>query len=277
MIVVTGATGNVGRPLVDALAAAGERVTAVSRHPAPVPAGVRHRRADLADPDALRPLLDGADALYVLVSGAGAHVDGDALLDAAKAGGVRRVVLQSSQAVGTRPGAPSHAPLAALEDALRGSDLEWTVLRPGGFASNAFAWAESVRARRAVVAPFGDVALPVVDPLDIAAVAAAVLRGTGHGGRVYELTGPEPIDPRGQAAAVGAAIGEPVEFVEQPPDEARALMLGFMPAPVAEGTLAILGAPTPAERRVSPDVEDVLGRPGLPFARWAARNAAAFR
>jgi uncharacterized protein YbjT (DUF2867 family) len=211
------------------------------------------------------------------VAGAGAHVDPHAVLDVAKAGGVRRVVLQSSQAVGTRPGTPSHAPLRAIEDAVRDSGLEWTVLRPGGFASNAYAWAGSVRDRRTVVAPFGDVALPIVDPLDIAEVAAAALVAGEHAGRVYELTGPAPTTPRERAAAIGAAIGEPVAFVEQSAAEARAAMLGFMPAPVVEGTLAILGAPTPAEQRVAPDVARVLGRSARPFAEWAARNAAAFR
>jgi uncharacterized protein YbjT (DUF2867 family) len=278
MIVVTGATGNVGRPLVAALAAAGVQVTAVSRGSSGgLPDGVRHRRADVGDAESLRPVLDGADALYLLVSGAGAHVDAAAVLDAAKAGGVRRVVLQSSQAVRTRPGAPSHAPMKVIEEAVVGSGLDWTVLRPGGFASNAYAWVASVRERRVVVAPFGDIGLPVVDPGDIAAVAAAALLADGHAGRAYELTGPAPITPREQAAAIGAALGEPVGFVEQTAAEARAAMLAFMPAPVADGTLAILGDPTPDERRVSPDVERVLGRAPRSFADWLADAAAAFR
>lgn len=278
MIVVTGATGNVGRPLVRALAAAGEQVTAVSRtvSGAEVPDGVGHRRADLADAESLRPVLDGTDALYLLVSGAGAHVDAGAVLDAAKAGGVRRIVLQSSQAVGTRPQAQSHAPLRALEDAVRESGAEWTVLRPGGFDSNAFAWVGSVRADRTAAAPFGDVGLAMVDPFDIAAVAAAALRG-GHAGEVYELTGPAPISPRQRAEVLAAALGEPVRFVEQAPEEARAAMLAFMPAPVVEGTLAILGEPTPGELRVSPDVERVCGRPARSFADWLGGTVEAFR
>jgi uncharacterized protein YbjT (DUF2867 family) len=69
MIVVTGATGNVGRELVGLLAEAGEEVTAVSRRPAELPEGVRHRQADLAEPESLAPALDGADALFVLTPG----------------------------------------------------------------------------------------------------------------------------------------------------------------------------------------------------------------
>jgi uncharacterized protein YbjT (DUF2867 family) len=278
MIVVTGATGNVGRPLVRALATAGERVTAVSRgEPTDLPEGVLHRRADLADAEALRPLLDGAAALFVLVPGAGADVRPHDLLDAAKAGGVTRVVLLSSQAVGTRPGSASHAPMRALEDAVREGGPAWTVLRPGGFHSNAFAWAESVRTNRTVAAPFGDVGLPTVHPSDIAEVAAAALREDGHAGRTYELTGPAPVTPREQTAALAAALGEPVGFVELDRAQAREAMLRFMPEPVADGTLAILGAPTAEERRVSPDVQRVLGRAPRSFADWAREAVAAFR
>ncbi|WP_052850916.1 NAD(P)H-binding protein [Streptomyces avicenniae] len=272
MITVTGATGNVGRELVRVLHRADEKVTAVSRGAAPdLPEGVRHVPADLAAPATLRPAFDGADALFLLAVGD----DPRGVLDAAKAGGVRRVVLVSSIGVATRP--ESYGQPAAFEAALRDSGLEWTVLRCGGLDSNAFAWAGSIRADRLAAAPFGDVGLPTVDPADVAEVAAAALLRPGHAGAVHELTGPAPTTPRERAAAIGAALGEPVRFVEQTREEARGQMLAHLPAPVVEGTLAILGAPLPAERRVSPDVARVLGRAPRPFADWAARNAAAFR
>jgi uncharacterized protein YbjT (DUF2867 family) len=272
MIVVTGAAGNVGRPLVEALAAAGETVTAVGRRPVDgLPESIGYRAADLADPQTLRPVLDGADALFLLVAGDDPH----SVLDAAKAGGVRRVVLLSTQGAGTRPKAYGHA--GAFEEAVTGSGLAWTVLRPGGFDSNAYAWAATVRAQRMVAAPFGDVGLPAIDPADIAEVAAAVLRGKGHAGRVYELTGPALTTPRQRTAAIGAALGQPVRFIEQSRDEARAQMLRFMPEPVVEGTLAILGEPTAAEQRISPDVAEVLGRAPRGFADWLGRHLAAFR
>ncbi|NUT50899.1 MAG: NmrA family transcriptional regulator, partial [Saccharothrix sp.] len=110
-----------------------------------------------------------------------------------------------------------------------------------------------------------------------AAVAAAALREPGHAGRTYVLTGPEPVTPRQQVAAIGDAIGEPVRFVEQTRDEARSQMLRFMPEVVVDATLAILGTPTDDERRAHPDVEQVLGRPAGAFAGWAARNATAFK
>ncbi|WP_030189208.1 SDR family oxidoreductase [Streptomyces violaceorubidus] len=279
MIVVTGATGNIGRPLTRALAEAGEQVTAVSRHPAAVPDGVRHLVADLAEPAGLRPALAGAKSLFLLLSGdlhaLGAH-PADLIGEAADSG-VRRIVLLSTLGVVTRPFGATRIAMRELEDAVRESGLEWALLRPGGFASNALWWAESVRAHRVVAAPFGDVGVPVVDPADIAAVAVACLLEDRHTGGAYELTGPEVITPRGQTEALATALGSPVAFKELTREEARAAMARSMPAELADDTLDILGNPSPAELRVSPDVERVLGRAPRPFADWAARNVTAFR
>lgn len=281
MIVVTGATGNVGRSLVQTLAAAGEQVTATSRgiSDADVPEGVRHQQADLIDPESLRPVFEGADALFLQSGGPSAHLLSPRdILDVARAGGVGRVVLLSSQGVATRPQSASHGGTGrSIENAVRHSGMDWTVLRPGGFDSNAYAWAESVHARREIVAPFADIGLPTIDPDDIAEVAAAALREDGHAGQIYELTGPALSTPRQRAEAIADALGEPIRFIEQTRDEASAQMLQFMPEPVVETTLTILGRPTPAEQRISPDVEQVLGRAPRTFAEWAQRHIAVFR
>ncbi|MFF4310663.1 SDR family oxidoreductase [Streptomyces sp. NPDC001507] len=307
MITVTGATGNIGRTLVDLLTEAGEEVVAVSRRPrhprqasaavAPGVSAVRWAEGHVGDTASMRAPLTGASALFIVLGGElnAFGEDPKLLLRAAADAGVERVVLVSSQVSATRPEAPSHARLREFEAAVRASGLDSTILRPGGFASNALAWADTIRAKRTVFAPFADVALPVVDPADIAAVAAAALRAGGiggaggaggiggaggaggQGGRVYELTGPEPVSPRQQAAVISAALGEEVTFVELSREEARAAMARFMPEEAVEGTLDVLGAPLPAESRVSTDVATVLGRPAGGFAGWVGRNLPAFR
>ncbi|MEW1793955.1 NAD(P)H-binding protein [Streptomyces niveus] len=281
MIVVTGATGNIGRTLVPLLAEAGEDIVAVSRRPRPegLPTGVRHSQADVGNSASMRPVLDGADAFFLLLGGElnGHGESANALLDAALDAGAKRIVLLSSQINSTRPEALSHTRLREFEAAMRASGTDFTILRPGGFASNAFAWAESVRTKRTVFAPFGDVALPVIDPADIAAVAAAALCEEGHSGRTYELTGPEAVSPRRQTAVISEALGEDVDFVELSREQAHAHMAQFMPAEVIDGTLDVLGVPLPTERTVGPDVEKVLGRPARPFGEWVARNLPAFQ
>ncbi|MFF0773825.1 NAD(P)H-binding protein [Nonomuraea wenchangensis] len=277
MIVVTGATGNVGRTLVRTLAEQGHEVTAVSRRitERDVPPGARADAADLSQPSANLP--SAADAVFLLVGG-DLMMAGDPARVVAPFTGFGKIVLLSSQGVATRPDSLSHGQaFAAFEQAVMDSGTDWTILRPGGFASNAYAWASSIKATRTIAAPFGQVGLPVIDPDDIAAVAAATLTRPGHSKAIYELTGPIPTTPRQRAAAIGDAIGEPVTFLDQTREEARAQMLTFMPAPVADTTLDILGTPTVREQTVSPDVEKILGRAPATFADWAKRNAAAFR
>ncbi|MEU8222407.1 NAD(P)H-binding protein [Kribbella sp. NPDC048915] len=275
MIVITGATGNVGRPLVQTLSAAGEDVVAVSRHAAPsgnTDPNVSHFAADLNSPESLAPVLDGAKAIFLLtppdfLAGGNLHE----VLEVVRGAGVPRVVFLSSQGVGTQ----RHP--SVFEDAVTGSGLEWTILRPGNFASNAYAWADSIRTQRAMAAPFADVALPVVDPQDIAEVAAAALLESGHANAVYTLTGPAAITPRRQAEIIQEVIGTPIAFTELTRDQARAGILTHMPEPVVETTLSILGSPTPAEQAVSPDAEKVLRRPPHTFDDWVTRNLQAFR
>lgn len=271
MIAVTGATGNIGRPLIEILTAAGEAVTAISRNATELPTGAVRIEADLADPGSLRPAFEGAERLFLLIPGP--QYDLPAIVAVAKNAGVERIVLVSSQRVASRP----EERLGFMETAVTESGLEWTMLRPSGFASNAFLWAEQIRTDRAVTAPFGDVGLPVVDPADIAEVAALALREDGHTGRIHTLTGPAPVSPREQAEAIAVALGERIEFVEQTRDEAFEALNRKWPAEVVEGTLRVLGSPNEAERTVHPDIEDLTGHPARAFAEWAQRNTAAFR
>ncbi|MCX4091491.1 NAD(P)H-binding protein [Nocardia sp. alder85J] len=280
MIAVTGATGNVGSILVRTLTEAGAQVIAISRgeRPADLPAGATHRRADIGNPDDFATAVTGADTLFLLITGPQLTTGPEPhlLLKSLAAQGIRRVVFLSSQGAVTRPGSAGYARTLEFEQALTASTLEWTIVRPSGFASNTYAWIEPVRAGRPITAPFADVGLPVVDPADIAAVAATALREPGHHAHAYTLTGPALVTPRDQAQALSAALGHPIPFAEVSRAEAFTNMLRFMPAPVADHTLDILGSPLPAELEISPDIEAVLGRPPRSYGEWALHNAAVF-
>ncbi|AKV03841.1 Oxidoreductase [Labilithrix luteola] len=277
MIGVIGATGNVGNGIVRKLVEAGEDVVAISRRGGQDTPRTRHVAADLARPEQLRDTLRGAQAVFLMVAGSGAGLDAHAIVSAIAESGARRIVLLSSIGTLSRPNAISHEPLRVLEAEVKRSGIGWTILQPGGFASNAMAWIAGVRAQRAVAAPFGDVGLPIVDPDDIASVAAVALRDERHAEALYTLTGPERITPREQARALGSAIGTPLDFLELSRGQAAEAWRAFMPETVVETTLDALGTPNDIERRVSPDMERVLGRPAQPFSAWAERNANVFR
>lgn len=279
MIVVTGATGNVGRRLVDLLVEADQTVTAVSRGTTPPPSrvGVIPHLADVSDLNALAPAMKDAEALFLLVSGAGAHVDGPALFSAAADAGVARLVLLSSQLAGTRPDSPSHAAMARLEAAVRGAGPSWTILRPSGFMTNDLSWATTIPDRRTVFTPYADVALPVIDPADIAAVAAATLVEDGHGAATYTLTGPAAISPRDRVSTLRDALGIDIELVELTREAAKAQMTTVMPEQIADGALDVLGHPSPKETMISPDVARVLARTATTYAAWVTRSLAKFQ
>ncbi|MFD9945156.1 SDR family oxidoreductase, partial [Nonomuraea sp. NPDC059022] len=198
MFVVTGATGNVGRALVRALHEAGEQVTAVARRitAADAPQGVRTVAADLTDPATLGPALRGARAAFLMVPPVLAPETDAAVMAAVKAAGVRRLVVLTSQSAATRPESPGHGlRVRHFEDQAKAGGLGWTVIRPGGFASNAYAWAETVRARREVFAPFADVPLPGGPPHHTADGGAAPRRAPAHARRAKVGTRDEQINP----------------------------------------------------------------------------------
>jgi uncharacterized protein YbjT (DUF2867 family) len=211
MFLVTGATGNVGGEVVRALAEAGHRVRALTRgddQPA-LPAGAEAAAGDLNDPGSMRPALDGADGVFLLPG----YADMPGVLAEARRAGVGRAVQLSGMSAGS--GDMSNAItryMAESEQAVRESGLDWTILRPAAFMSNTLQWVPQLRAGDVVVAPFAAVRAAVIDPADIAAVAAAALTGPGHAGRVYRLSGPQALAPADRVQILGRVLGRELRF-----------------------------------------------------------------
>ncbi|GAB3233443.1 NAD(P)H-binding protein [Glycomyces halotolerans] len=270
-ILVTGATGNVGRHLVRRLAEDGRPVRAMTRRPdtTDLPAGVEAVGGDLTDPASMERALEGATAMYLLAAHGPSYETlpnpADLVAAAAKAG-VRRVTVMWNGFRGP------------VEAAVEASGLEWTILEPGEFMSNALSWAEEIRAEGVVREPFADIGHAPVAETDLAAVAAETLTADGHAGRSYTLTGPEVITVGEQVAALSRATGRPIRYEEQTVAEARDRMRRMG---VGDDSIDfILGwraDPPESARTVSGVVEAVTGRPGTTFDQWARRNAEHFQ
>jgi uncharacterized protein YbjT (DUF2867 family) len=276
MILVTGASGNVGRDLVGALAEAGQPVRALTRSAKAddLPPGAEAAGGDLNDPASLRPALDGADAVFLLPG----YSDMPGVLAAARQAGVSRVVQLSGMSARTADtGNAITAYMVASEQAARQSGLAWTILRPAMFMSNALPWAAQLRDADVVRAPFGHVRSAVTDPADIAAVAALALAGPGHEERVYELSGPQALTPGDRVDALGQATGRPLRFEAQSDEEARAEMSATTPAPYVDAFFDFYAHGSLDESPVLPTVRELTGRPPRTFAQWAAAHAGAFK
>jgi uncharacterized protein YbjT (DUF2867 family) len=278
MIVVTGASGTIGRHVVTSLASRGLPVRATSRDPSKlsVPAGVAVARADTLDPSTLDAAFAGATKVFVLAPAEDLPRAAANASAAAKRAGARHVVLVSSGTTGLRPEPTIGRWHREAEEAVAASGLAWTFLRPGNFATNSLRWAPSIRAQGKVFAPAGG-PTAVIDPRDIADVAVAALAEDGHEGKAYLLTGEQILTAAEQVRLVGEAIGRELALVPVPPQAAREAMVKHgMPAHLADAILELMTFPEHDEP-ISPHVREVTGHPARTFADWARDHAAAFR
>lgn len=220
MILVTGATGNIGSALLREL---GESEAGPLRGltrdvaGAAFPAGVEAVEGDLSRTASLEPALEGVRSLF-LVSRMGSDAE---IIEAARRAGVEHVVLVSSITAQTHPHLGPARENLVVEQLLKDSGMAWTILRPTQFASNALWWAGTIREHETVRVPYADIGLPTIHPADIASVARAALTGPGHRERTYALTGPERITAREQVAAIAATLGRDVPFARISREEAH--------------------------------------------------------
>ncbi|WP_068925969.1 NAD(P)H-binding protein [Planobispora rosea] len=293
-ILVTGATGNIGRRVVDGLVGAGQRVRAMVRDPRTarprLPEGVELVAGDFTRPDTWPDVLAGADRVYLFPYAY--YVPESAALgfvEEAAAAGVRRFVVHSAAAAGFAPSddpSPLGRHLEEERQAHRGLELmaeatgrEWTHVRPGLLAVNALGWADRIRAERTVREPYGDSGYPLVHEADVAEIAVAALLTDDHLGAAYTITGPARVTQAEQVTAIGAAIGAPVRFEELTPWQARAQWLADgCPPQVADWLIELLAEAVDGPGMLPPTgtYEEITGRPPRTFARWARDHAADF-
>jgi uncharacterized protein YbjT (DUF2867 family) len=274
MILVTGATGNVGSEVVRALREAGQPVRALVRDPsAAVADAVEIVPGDLDRPESLATALAGVTGVFLLPG----FQDMPGVLAQIRKAGVARVVLLSGGSAGD--GDPDNAIsryMARSEAAVREPGLPWTFLRPASFMTNALRWIPELRAGDVVREPFPHVRVASIDPYDIAAVAARALVSAEHEGRTYYLSGPEPLLPADRLAILGEVLGRALTLRGLSPDEARAELIAAMPAEYVDAFFRFYIDGTLDESMVRPTVADITGRPPRTFRAWATAHASAF-
>jgi uncharacterized protein YbjT (DUF2867 family) len=283
-VLVTGATGTIGRLVVDELLRAGAEVRALTRRPqhAALPSGVEVVAGDFTVPASIDAALEGAATVFLVWTAAPAAApDVVARLAAHPSREPRRVVYLSAPFRTPHPFFQQPNPMrdlhAEVERLLAGTGVDVAFVRPGMFASNALHWwAPQIRSGDVVRWPYAAVETAPVDERDVAAVASRMLLDARHARADYVLTGPESLSQSAQVVTIGDAIGRPLRYEELSPDEFRRAAAGTWPAGVAEMLLdawrAALGRPAFVTR----SVQDVLGAPPRTFHEWAADNAAAF-
>lgn len=282
MILVTGATGTVGREVVAQLLANGQKVRAMTRNPmrAKLDSRVEVVRGDFEDPASLSNTLRGVDRVFSLTVGPRTGIHENNVAEAAKAAGVRHIVKLSAMG---GDGETTKNDIRKWHDegerAFRATGIPLTVLYPGAFMSNALHWRESIRATGKVFSNYGDGKLPPVHPRDIAAVAVRALTTPGHEGKSYVITGPEALTVGEQVKILANAVGKSIEYVAVSDDAIRSGMeKAGLPTPLINALIpfaAYIRSGNAAQ--VFPTVQEVTGRQPFTFTDWARENAAAFQ
>jgi uncharacterized protein YbjT (DUF2867 family) len=278
-ILVTGSTGHVGSRLVPLLASRGHAVRAMVRSGEKASFGdkVEVVTGDFADAASLRKALDGVSHLYLLSPCVGDDFEKTVIEVATSA---KLDLLVKHSVAGAQYKATDFTRWhGGGEERIKASGVPYTFLRPAPFATNAFGWAATVKSDGVVYGALGETALPVIDPGDIADVAAAVLTTPGHAGKAYELTGPAAVTSAEQVETLGSVLGRPLKYVNVPDEAMRDSMLKMGMPEIYVTAMVGLVQLLRSFGRIEPtsDVATLAGHPARSFRQWAEANQAAFR
>lgn len=280
-VLVTGATGQIGRAVVLQLRDTGCEIRAMSRNPpsATLPADVEVVRGDLSAPDTLDACVNGIDSVLLVWL---APLAAAAPAIQRIAAHCRQIVLLTSPHRTLHPFFQQPNGMrgihAGVERVIEESGIGWTFLRPGPFAINCRNWwAPQLQNGNVVRWFYADAATAPVHERDIAAVAVRALCDEGHDGREYVLTGPASLTQREQVQIIGDVVGRPLRFQELSRGAAREQMLGMMfPPPVADMLLDAYAAAVGQAALLTSTILEVTGVPARSFRDWAQDHAADF-
>ena len=271
-ILVTGASGNAGGAVVQALADAGVAGRALVRKEIALPSGIEPVYGDLNRPDSFVDALPGVSGIFLL-SG---YDRVEELLGNAVRAGVRKVVLLSSSSLDSADTSNAIAAYhQAAEEAVKASGLEWTFLRPNSFMSNTLRWLDQIRAGEVVRVQFPHVPISTIHPLDIADVAVRAF-ADDHAGMIHRLTGPVALTPPEQVEILGEAIGRPLTSYPMSRAETHEELAATMPPQYAAAIESFYGDGIIDETSVNNTVETITGHAPRTLQTWTHENAALF-
>ena len=283
MILITGATGNIGVELVKILSGARQSVRAFVRNRARCQAitvpGIELVEGDLAKPETFMPALDGVDRLFLLIpSSSEVEQQQRHFVDAAKRSKVRHLVKLSQLAADEHAAGRFQRYHAAVEKHILKSDIPYTFLRPNLFMQGLFNFRSTIASQGAFYAPGGDARVSIVDVRDIASIAAKALTELGHAGKTYDISGPEALTHAEMAQQLSKAVGKQISYVDVPPAAMREALLRFgMPAWQADGVVEDYDHYRHGEASaVTSTVRDLTGKEATSFSQFAKDYAPSF-
>ncbi len=279
MYLITGASGHVGREIIARLVQAGERVRAYVRDPAKLQAW-RARidivAGDYDTPDIFARALDGVDGVFMMNIGNAAAFR--RLISEAAAKGTPRAVFLSTSIIDLLPDNALARMHREKEDIIREAGLTGRFLRPVGFMSNTYLWAESIKAQGVVHNAFGTARFAPIAPEDIASVAVRALTDAALDREVLTLTGSEMISVPEQVAALAAALDKPLRCVDISLETARQnLVQNGIPEVIAASVVQAYQAVREGLNVAQTDtVEQVTGRSPMRFGEWVRGHVGQF-
>ncbi len=278
MILVSGATGNVGKELVGFLLDKSAKIRVLVRDPKKAAHWgnrVEIVVGDLDQPETLIPAMQGVEKLYFVTPEPKQVAN---LLNAAKQAGVKHVIKQSTIEAGRSLGPGKWH--RQQEELIKSMGFEWTFLRPTMMMVNTIEWwKETIKLQNAVYFPGGKGKVPPVAPRDVARVACTVLTESGHEGKVYELTGSEALSIGEMVEILAKALGKPIQYTDVPVFAAAISLLRFgLPLYVLKGLMHTLGALRKSEYEyVTYAVEYIGKHESQTYEQWCRENVGAFQ
>jgi uncharacterized protein YbjT (DUF2867 family) len=264
-VLVTGATGNVGRHVVNQLHSEGKQVFALTRNAetALMPEGVEVVQGDLFIPETLSSIFARVDRIFLITVGGEEYMPlpGYEIIQLAKKQNVQHITIVWSGEKGS------------VEQAVEASGMSWTQLHPGEIMANALDWGDSIRAENIVREPFGNALSALIHEADIANVAVRTLLENGHAGKTYTLSGPEALTIREKVQIISEVIKRDIRFIELTEKQARARMIKVgIPKDHIEMVINWYSDPLKSAYTVVPTVEEITGQPARTFVQWVREH-----